>query len=276
MTETLSSAEFAQHQVVAAVTAGCTTQLNVLVEQRYATEVYAPGLRQAVREGREDLVRLLLPVSDPRDLDSSALRAAVKTGQAALVALLAPVSDPDAGQQPAILVAIARNRADLVQAMAPYSRSNRTLAFAAAHSFKPDGSLASFDVLLPTSSKDARFRALLAALRPDGITLIQRLVAVFDARVLESQVLRVACSLKDQAVIECLLPVSDSQAAWNYMWADRQWAALDALTPHMPLACAQMLLAQAPSETLPHAQARVLAQALPSEQTAVPAQRIRM
>ncbi len=84
-----------------------------------ADPIDSQALLAAVRNGHLEVVKLLLPVSDPKVNDSIALRAAVSYGNPVIVALLLPASDPKAVNSESIRRAAAHGRVDIVKLLLP-------------------------------------------------------------------------------------------------------------------------------------------------------------
>lgn len=71
--------------------------------------------------GYDKIVKLLIPVSDPKANDSRALRWAADKGNTEIVKMLIPVSDPEANEYEALRTAAQNGHRDVVNLLLPYT-----------------------------------------------------------------------------------------------------------------------------------------------------------
>ena len=81
------------HKLIEAATIGDTEEVQRLIPISDPKALDSRALRWAVHNGHAECVKLLIPVSDPKVLDSEALRWAAHNGHTECVKLLIPVSD---------------------------------------------------------------------------------------------------------------------------------------------------------------------------------------
>lgn len=108
-----------QHFALCGDTAGVTRCIREKSCTPAAEDSFALGI--AARVGYTDCVRLLLPLSDPLDLNSAALRVASRFGHTDCVELLIPVSDTRLDKSAALRYAAANGHAECVQRLIPVS-----------------------------------------------------------------------------------------------------------------------------------------------------------
>ena len=98
------------------------------------------ALRWAAANGHREIVELLLLVSNPKAYNSSALRSAAMNGHKEIVALLIPVSDPKACESGALRWAADRGHKEIVELLIPLSDpkacDSAALRYAAVHGHK--------------------------------------------------------------------------------------------------------------------------------------------
>ena len=78
------------------------------------------ALRWAAANGHLEIIKLLLPVSDPRANDSQALRGAAANGHLEIVKLLLPVSDPKANDSEALQAAALKGHLEIGRVIEEY------------------------------------------------------------------------------------------------------------------------------------------------------------
>ena len=88
------------------------------------------ALCYAAKKGNIEIVKLLIPISDPKALDSYALRYASMNGNVELIKLLIPVSDPKALDSQALRTAAYYGHIEVVKMLIPISdpKANDSLA----------------------------------------------------------------------------------------------------------------------------------------------------
>jgi hypothetical protein len=78
-------------------------------------------LQWAAEHGHTDIVKLLIPLTDPKALSSYALQLAAEYGHIEIVKLLIPVSDPKAGDSLALQLAAEYEYIEIVKLLIPVS-----------------------------------------------------------------------------------------------------------------------------------------------------------
>lgn len=125
------------------------------------------ALRRAAEYGHVECVKLLIPVSNPKDLNSDALRLAAQNGHAECVKLLIPVSDPYNQCSVALVCAALNRHAEcvrlLVDVSQPKSDNSRALQWA---SFNNDPIC--FDLLYDVSDPQAALNCMCDDLENPG------------------------------------------------------------------------------------------------------------
>ncbi len=108
------------------------------------------ALQAAAENGHLEIVKLLLPVSDPKADNSFALQAAAEYGHLQIVKLLLPVSEPKAGGHWTLQLASMNGHLEIVRLLLPVSdpKSGKSSALQAAAEY---GHLQIVKLLLPFS-----------------------------------------------------------------------------------------------------------------------------
>ena len=109
---------------------GHTDVIKLLIPISNPKDDNSKLLRLAARYGHTDVVKLLIPVSDPKAIGSYALRWAAEKGHTEVVKLLIPVSDPKALDSRALRLAAENGHTDVVKLLIPVSdpKANDSLA----------------------------------------------------------------------------------------------------------------------------------------------------
>lgn len=158
-----------------AARAGRMADVQALLRQGARPKaMQSQALAWAAEMGREDCLRLLLPLSDARARQSQALARAALHGHAACVALLIPASSPKACASEALFNAASRGHGDCARLLAPVSNPDAFdgRALLAASARHPDCVAA---LLRPQTPKAHIAKALLRAIEasnPDCFALL--------------------------------------------------------------------------------------------------------
>lgn len=103
-----------RHQVIHCPVLRCTSEQSFHWHFQYL-------LRNTHLTGNVELVRLLIPLTNPKEHDSWPLRVAAGMGRTTCVKLLIPVSDPTAFYSQAIRDAADNGHYDVVKLLIPHS-----------------------------------------------------------------------------------------------------------------------------------------------------------
>ena len=146
----------------------------------------AKALLWAARKGHKEIVELLIPISDPKALESQALRWAAYHGHKEIVELLIPVSDPKARGSEALRWAAERGHKEIVELLIPVSdpkaNDSEALRWAADRGHKE-----CVELLLPVSDFKANdSEALRWAALSGHKEIVALLIPASDPAVMES------------------------------------------------------------------------------------------
>ena len=230
------------------------------------------AMLNAARSGDIDTVRALIPVCDPRALDSVVLDTAATEGHVEIVRMLIPVSDPKANDGAALCSAAYRGHRDVVRALIPVSSPQ-------AHHSKPlleaatAGQLDVVRELIPVSDPKADDSAALRAAAENGhLPIVRMLIPVSDPRAKHSDALRYAARGGHHQMVKELVPVSDALAVFrsevgrvcsgvteledtdsiNHVFIVLAATAVDTLAPHVGDSERDRALAELPSRAIHH------------------------
>ena len=137
-------------------------------------------LHKAVEQGNKEIVKLLIPVSDPKTDESYALRLAVEYEHIDIVKLLIPVSDPTAQESWALRWAANIGHIECVKLLVPVS-DPKAHDGAALRLAVNNGHTEIVKILLPVSDpKIENNICLLQAVKQQHIDIIKLLIPVTD------------------------------------------------------------------------------------------------
>lgn len=243
------------------------------------------GLVTAAKRGQLNVVRLLIPMSNPKANHSRALYSAAAAGQVHVVSELIPVSDPLAADSDALRMAACNGHLDVVQALIrvcdPKADDSAALRLAA-----QNGHLAIVCKLIPLSDPSANeSEALRVASRNGHLNIVQALLPVSDPRVNRNEALRWAAEQGQHDVVSELVSVCSCDESFRELAGalqdrhnrvDREslLRGIDALTPHVEGSLIGRAVRDLPNEDLmrlPHLVARHQSQCLGATAPSAPA-----
>jgi len=166
-------------------------------------------LRWAARYGHIDIVKLLIPISDPKAISNEALRSAAINGHTKIVKLLIPVSDPKAINSEALRIAAESGYTEIVKLLIPVSnpkaQENEALRSAVYNEYTKIVKL-----LIPVSNPKANSSYTLRLAAENGYTeIVKLLIPVSDPKIKNSYALRCAAQNGHTKVVKLLIPLSD-------------------------------------------------------------------
>ena len=143
------------------------------------------ALRLAAHNGNTEIVKLLIPVSDPKAEYSAALRLAAESGHIEVVKLLIPVSDPKAQDSHALRWAAHNGNVELVKLLIPLS-DPKALDSYALRNAAYNGHVEVVKLLIPVSDQKARDSwALRNAVYNGHTEVVKMLIPVSDPKVVK-------------------------------------------------------------------------------------------
>lgn len=119
-------------------------------DQEYFTHCFNLALCQSAQNGHSECIKLLIAVSNPKELGSLALIKAAIEGHAECVKLLIPVCDPLLRESHALMSAAAKGSLECVQLLLPYTHAQNEINYAL-HMAVCEQRQDVFDVLYPLS-----------------------------------------------------------------------------------------------------------------------------
>jgi len=172
-------------------------------------------LRWAAEKGYTEIVKLLIPVSNPKAYNI-ALQCAAEKGYTKIVKLLIPVSDLKTCNNYTLQCAAEYGHLEIVKLLLsvldPKEYNSYALRLAAYN-----GHIEVVKILIPVSDPKACNSYALRLAAQHGYTeIVKRLIPVSDPKALNSYALRFAAEKGHTEVVKLLLPVSDPKAQNNY------------------------------------------------------------
>lgn len=218
--------DFRNAFVVAAKAGGLATLKELLphvkdtVESMYVLSARTFGtsaLWHAAGKGDIEVVKILLPFSDPEKGCSKALRSAAENGHVDVVKVLLPLSDPKAASPSALRLAAENDHVEVVKVLLPFSDPKARSSCALRHAAE-NGSVEVVKVLLPLS--DPRVwssPALWSAAKRGHAEVVKALIPFADMKACTSSALRNAAKNGHVEVVKVLLPFSDTKECLHAM-----------------------------------------------------------
>ncbi len=229
-----------------AVSNGCWGEATLLLSQRKVGKAACSSLLQlAAESGHLEIVRLLLPLSEPKANNSLALCHAARCGHLEVVKLLLPVSDPLAANSLALYCAATKGDLEVVRALLPsssvYAKDFLVLRTASArghleivrlllqvahpvnsqvsHSLQHAveiGHLEIVKLLLPFFHQAKGCYALQIAAEIGHLEILTLLLPLFDPKENNSAALRLSATNGHLEIVKLLLPLSNVDKVFQH------------------------------------------------------------
>ena len=132
-------------KIIEAIVMDDEKQLNILITQSKniiscGEYEYSQALQTASYYGHIECIKLIIPLSDPKDNNSFPLRLASQNGHIECVRLLIPVSDPKSNKSLALRIACENGHAECAKLLTPVSdpktKNSYALQLAAEYNYK--------------------------------------------------------------------------------------------------------------------------------------------
>lgn len=217
------------------------------------------ALHHAAANGRLGDVRQLLATGTFKQNDKAAsLRLAAQMGHDDIVAVLLPISQPSIYRHYPLQAAAAHGYKHIVARLLTIDQPKTNIHYALVAAAE-QGFLSVVSILAPISSRMGCTKALVAAVLAEQSQVVEQLLPFSRPTDDDSMALRWAVELNDPYTIDLLVPHSHPGKAADRLMLDGKFQTADRLAPYLPANRVGKMLSKGvrAGESMPQCQARM-------------------